>query len=55
MGTIWNFKDRYFEAFNDCEPKYLVIILKAYSLFSALMISMAIYAVLYRAFTGFEF
>ncbi len=55
MGTIWNFRDIYFNAFNDCRPRYLVVILKIYSVFSALMISMAVYALLYRAFTGFEF
>jgi len=55
MGTIWNFKNIYFAAFDNCEPKFLVVLLKIYSIFSALMISMAVYALLYRAFTGFEF
>lgn len=55
MGTLLNFKNLYFDAFDDSQPKYLVTFLKGYSIFCALMISMAIYAFLYRAFTGFEF
>ncbi|MFD2587591.1 DUF6747 family protein [Croceitalea marina] len=55
MGTLTHFKSLYSEAFANCKPEFLVIILKAYSAFCAVMISMALYAFLYRAFTGFEF
>ncbi|WP_350285207.1 DUF6747 family protein [uncultured Croceitalea sp.] len=55
MGTLLNFKNLYFDAFDNCEPKYLVTFLKVYSVFCALMLFMAIYAFMYRAFTGFEF
>lgn len=55
MGTLEHFKDLYLEAFDDCKPGYMVVMLKAYSVFSAIMIGMAIYALMYRAFTGFEF
>ena len=55
MGTFLNLKNLYFEAFDNCQPKYLVTLLKAYSVFCAVMITMAVYAFLYRAFTGFEF
>ena len=50
-----NFKDMYLEAFENCNPKYVVVLLKIYSVFSALMIMMAVYALMYRALTGFEF
>lgn len=55
MGTILNFKNVYLDAFDNCKPGFLVVLLKVYSVFSALMIFMAVYAFLYRAFTGFEF
>lgn len=55
MGTLSIFKDLYFNAFDENQPKYLVTLLKGYSIFCALMISMAFYAFFYRAFTGFEF
>lgn len=55
MGTLIHFKNLYLHAFDNCKPTYVVYLLKAYSLFCALMITMAIYAFLYRAFTGFEF
>ena len=55
MGMLLTFKDRYVEAFDNCKPDFVVILLKLYSVFSALMIFMAIYALCYRAFTGFEF
>ena len=55
MGTLLHFKNLYLHAFDDCRPAYLVVMLKAYSIFCALMLTMAIYALLYRAFTGFEF
>ncbi|WP_367177064.1 DUF6747 family protein [uncultured Eudoraea sp.] len=55
MGTLLHFKSLYFEAFDDCKPEFVVILLKIYSFFCVLMLSMAIYAFFYRAFTGFEF
>ncbi|WP_342774033.1 DUF6747 family protein [Muriicola soli] len=55
MGTLVHFKNLYLEAFDDCKPEILVILLKAYSAFCALMLLMALYAFFYRAFTGFEF
>jgi len=55
MGTLLNFKNLYREAFNNCKPEFLVVLLKIYSVFSALMIFMAFYALAYRAFTGFDF
>ncbi|MEM1260353.1 MAG: DUF6747 family protein [Bacteroidota bacterium] len=55
MGTLMNFKNMYVEAFENCRPQYVVLLLKIYSVFSALMILMAVYALAYRAFTGFEF
>ena len=55
MGTILHFKHLYNEAFDDCKPSYLVILLKGYSIFCATLFFMALYAFLYRAFTGFDF
>lgn len=55
MGTLIHFKDLYLQAFDNCNPKFIVLLLKVYSFFCALMLSMAIYAFFYRAFTGFEF
>ena len=55
MGTLIHFKNLYLHAFQDCKPVYVVYILKAYSLFCAMMLFMALYAFLFRAFTGFEF
>ncbi|MEM8510263.1 MAG: DUF6747 family protein [Bacteroidota bacterium] len=55
MGTLLNFKNVYLEAFDDCKPAYIVVLLKLYSVFCAAMIFMALYAFMYRAFTGFEF
>ncbi|MEP0131366.1 MAG: DUF6747 family protein [Eudoraea sp.] len=55
MGTLLHFKSLYLEAFDDCKPEFVVVLLKIYSFFCVLMLSMAIYAFLYRAFTGFEF
>lgn len=55
MGTITNFRNLYVEAFRNCKPEFLVVLLKIYSIFSALMITMAVYAFFHRAFTGFEF
>ena len=55
MGTLNHFKDLYVHAFENCRPTYVVYILEAYSLFCAVMLSMALYAFLFRVFTGFEF
>jgi hypothetical protein len=55
MGTLVHFKNLYVEAFDDCKPEFVVILLKAYSVFCVLMLFMAVYAFMYRAFTGFEF
>ncbi|MET1257691.1 DUF6747 family protein [Flagellimonas sp. DF-77] len=55
MGTITHFKQLYTEAFDNCKPESLVLILKIYSIFCAAMLSMAFYAFIYRAFTGFKF
>ncbi|WP_371736648.1 DUF6747 family protein [Cellulophaga sp. HaHaR_3_176] len=55
MGTLLHFKNVYLEAFENCKPAYLVVLLKIYSLFSLIMISMALYAFFYRAINGFEF
>ncbi|MEX0273225.1 MAG: DUF6747 family protein [Flavobacteriaceae bacterium] len=55
MGTILHFKNLYQEAFDNSAPTYAVVFLKVYSVFCALMLTMAFYALLFRAFTGFEF
>lgn len=55
MGTLLHFKNLYVKAFDDCKPEYLVIFLKIYSVFCAIMLFVAIYALIYRAFTGFDF
>jgi len=55
MGTLLHFKSLYLEAFDSDQPILLVVLLKIYSIFCAAMIGMAVYAFLYRAFTGFEF
>ena len=55
MGTLTHLRSLYSSAFQNCKPEFLVIVLKGYSAFCAIMISMALYAFIYRAFTGFEF
>ncbi|MEM7484995.1 MAG: DUF6747 family protein [Bacteroidota bacterium] len=55
MGTLLHFKSLYAEAFDDCKPSFVVVLLKGYAIFCAILIAMAVYAFLYRAFTGFEF
>ncbi len=55
MGTLLHFKNIYTEAFEDCKPSFVVLLLKAYSIFCGIMFSMAVYAFMYRALTGFEF
>ena len=55
MGTLIHFKNLYAQAFENCKPEILVIILKVYSVFCALMILMAIYALSDRALNGGDF
>ncbi len=55
MGTLSHYKNIYLEAFEGCKPEILVIFLKVYSVFCALMLFMAVYAFMYRALNGFEF
>ncbi len=55
MGTITNFKNLYLGAFENCRPRLAVKILQFYSIFCVLMLSLALYAFVYRAFTGFNF
>lgn len=55
MGTLLHFKDLYTEAFDDCKPSFVVLLLKGYSVFCAALLVMALYAFMYRIFTGFEF
>ncbi|WP_175288738.1 DUF6747 family protein [Flagellimonas eckloniae] len=55
MGTLLHFKNIYTEAFDDCKPGFVVTLLKAYTIFCGILLSMALYAFLYRVFTGFDF
>ncbi|MEO1012181.1 MAG: DUF6747 family protein [Bacteroidota bacterium] len=55
MGKLLHFKHLYSEAFDNCKPEILVILLKVYSVFCGLMLVMAIYALMHRVITGFEF
>lgn len=55
MGTLLHFKKLYFEAFDDCKPSYLVLFLKGYAIFCAILLSMALYAFMFRVLTGFDF
>lgn len=55
MGTLLHFKSLYTEAFDDCRPSFIVLLLKGYAIFCAVLLFMALYAFLYRAFTGFDF
>jgi len=55
MGTIGNIKNIYFSAFENCKPEILVVLLKAYAVFCLLLLSITLYAFVYRAFTGFNF
>ncbi|MET7030840.1 DUF6747 family protein [Sediminicola luteus] len=55
MGTLLHFKSIYLEAFENCKPEFVVILLKVYSVFCVIMLFMALYAFTYRAFTGFKF
>jgi len=55
MGTLAHFKNLYTEAFVGCRPILAVFFLKAYSVFAAFMIFMAIYAFTDRVLNGFQF
>ncbi|SHJ50115.1 DUF6747 family protein [Pseudozobellia thermophila] len=55
MGTLTHFRNLYVEAFDNCKPEIAVIVLKAYSVFSAIMILMAVYAFTERLINGYEF
>lgn len=55
MGTFLHFKNLYVQAFEDCKPEIVVVLLKIYSVFCALMIFMAIYALSDRALNGWDF
>ena len=55
MGILLHFSTLYMQAFENCKPAAVVILLKAYSIFSVIMIFMAIYALGARAFNGWNF
>ena len=55
MGSLTHFKNLYTDAFDNCKPEIVVILLKVYSVFCALMLIMAVYAFMDRALNGFEF
>ncbi|MCL6275170.1 hypothetical protein M3P19_14210 [Muricauda sp. 2012CJ35-5] len=55
MGTLLHFKQLYLEAFENCRPNYVVLFLKGYAIFCAVLLAMALYAFLFRVITGFDF
>ncbi|MDT7829707.1 DUF6747 family protein [Pricia sp. S334] len=55
METLTHFRHLYNAAFEDCKPQFIVVLLKVYSVFCALMLLMAVYAFMHRALNGFEF
>ncbi|WP_317195445.1 MULTISPECIES: DUF6747 family protein [Zobellia] len=55
MGTLLHLKNLYTEAFENCKPELVVLLLKVYSVFCGLMLFMAVYAFVHRALNGFEF
>lgn len=55
MGTLTHFRNLYVEAFENCKPQIVVVLLKVYSVFCAIMIFMAIYALTDRALNGWDF
>jgi len=55
MGTFAHFRHLYNAAFEGCKPEILVIFLKVYSVFCALMLFLAVYAFMDRALNGFDF
>ncbi|WP_317045160.1 MULTISPECIES: DUF6747 family protein [Arenibacter] len=55
MGTLLHLKNLYVGAFEQCRPLIAVFLLKLYSVFCFIMLSLALYAFMYRLFTGFDF
>ena len=55
MGTLSHLSNLYSKAFENCRPTAVVVLLKVYSVFSAIMIFMAIYALSHRALNGWDF
>lgn len=55
MGTLSHFSSLYTQAFENCKPTAIVVLLKVYSVFCAIMIFMAIYALSERALNGWDF
>jgi hypothetical protein len=55
MGTLLHFSTLYKKAFEDCKPVAIVILLKVYSVFCAIMLFMAFYALAHRALNGWDF
>ncbi|SDE05053.1 hypothetical protein SAMN05421636_10360 [Pricia antarctica] len=55
MGTLSHFRTIYIQAFKGCKPEILVVLLKVYSVFCALMLFLAVYAFMDRALNGFDF
>jgi hypothetical protein len=55
MGILAHFSNLYTQAFEDCKPAAIVVLLKIYSVFCAIMIFMAIYALSDRALNGWDF
>ncbi len=55
MGTLLHIKSLYAAAFENCKPEIVVVLLKIYSVFCAIMIFMAIYALSERAMNGWDF
>ncbi|KPM30293.1 Hypothetical protein I595_3589 [Croceitalea dokdonensis DOKDO 023] len=55
MGTFLHVKNLYINAFDERWPKFVVALLKGYTLFCAFMFAIALYAFVYRMFTGFHF
>ncbi len=55
MGTLVHFSNLYTKAFENCRPLAIVVLLKAYSVFCAIMLLMAAYALSSRALNGWDF
>jgi len=55
MGTLLLFKNLYHQAFDDCKPGFLVIVLKVYTFFCLTMLGLLLYAFAYRVLTGYQF
>jgi len=55
MGTLIHVKSIYTAAFKNCKSEFLVLILKAYSIFCAIMLLIVLYAFVFRALSGYRF